>query len=105
MIKTNRGSSAHLAELALRKKDSLRNRGGRASSFERRIRATGEKGLGAMLAQVFAGRVEVAQLRWMFDAAHINAAFAKLLAIERRKIGRASCRERGKIEVVDGRGK
>ncbi len=84
MIKANRGGPAHLAELALREEYPLGNRRGGAGCFKRSIRAASEESLSAMLTQVFTGCVEVTQLRWMFDAAHVNPALAKLLSIERR---------------------
>jgi hypothetical protein len=87
VVEADGRGAAHQADLALREEDALRRGRGRPRRLEGRVRAPGQKSLRAVRAQVFARRVEVAQLRRVPDAAHVYPAAPELLAVKGRATG------------------
>src|SRR5438128_3179667 len=86
-MQPQRAQASHVGDFTAREEHSLRKCRRRACRLKRRVRAAHEKRVGTVRPQILAGRVEIAELRRMFDAARVDAATAKLLSVKWRSLG------------------
>src|SRR5205807_1032068 len=86
MVKTHSREASHLEQLSLRKENPLRRRRSRSRCLEGRIGAASQESLSAVGAQVFAGRIKIAQLRGMLYVPRIDPSALKLFAVEGRTL-------------------
>ena len=82
-----RAHAPDLVQLSPREEGALRHGRSRPRSLVCGVGTPRQKVVPALRAQVFARRVEVAQLRRVLDARRVNPASAKLLSVEARPLG------------------